>query len=122
MSYLQVAPLRVLQVILVFVAHSHIVPSHMMIRTVLVRVGKQGDGSVILLHLTEQPFPCLDSHVDASQLEAHIVRRFDRIILTSNPVQIVQNVLPRGHRGPGISSSLDEHLFELHEHIRVEVG
>ena len=93
-----------------------------MICTVLVRIGKQGNRSVILLHVRGRPFPCLNSHVNASQLEAHIIRRFDRVILTPNPVQVVQDVLPRGHGRPGVSPSLDEHLLELHEHVRVEVS
>lgn len=60
--------------------------------------------------------------MDARELKADIVRGFDWIVLASHRAQIKQNVLPRGRRGPGIPSSLDQHLLELHKDVGVEVG
>lgn len=60
--------------------------------------------------------------MDARELEADIIRGFDWIILASHGAQIKQNVFPRGHRGAGVASPLDEHLLELHEDVGVEVS
>ena len=97
-------------------------PSDMMIGTVLVGIGEQCNSSVIFLLSMRYPNSHLDSHMDASEFEADIIRGFDWIILASHRAQIEQNIFPRGRRGPGIASSLDQHLLELHEDVGIEVS
>ena len=83
-----------------------------MIRTILVRVREQLDRRVILP----------DAHVDSGEFKTDIKGGFDRVILRTHTAQVKQHVIPGGWGGPGIAPSLNQHLLELHEDIRVEVG
>lgn len=120
-AHLHVAPFRVLNVVLILVAHAHVVPRHVVIRAILVRIRKERDCLVIFLLVTRPHIPHFYTHVDASQLEAHVGSRLDGVVLRAHRVQVVQNVLARVGRGPRVPSSLDQHLLEPHEHVRVEV-
>ena len=68
-------------------------PRHVVIGAVLVGIREERDGLVVLLPLTLLSNPHLDAHVDACQLEAHIRRGLDRVVLRAHSIQVVQNVL-----------------------------
>ena len=95
-------------------------PGDVVIGTIGVGVREQLDCRVVFLSLTLPMLPYFDSHVNTSELKAHVVGGLDGVILVAHSAEVVKNILPRRRRRSRISPSLDEHLFKLHKDVGVE--
>lgn len=60
--------------------------------------------------------------MNSCQFEADIIGRFDWIVLVPHAIQVIEDILARAGGGARVAASLDEHLFELHEHVGVEAS